>query len=232
MGRHLGVGAVDRRLVEAGFGDARAQIVGHHHRRDAADERKGARVRADPVGQALRPGGLGIGVARRAEHGDEQLRRHRFAGQSVDHRQRRAGVIDEHALAGDVALPHGRRQPRLPGAIELTVAANAVTVGVDGAMLLPQQLQRHPRPAQLAVNRRPVRLRPPILGRDRRRREEPALQRFVRQAVRQRPGEAGTPRPPDALPGGRRAHPEAGGDLAFGHAGGGQPQHVADLAHG
>ena len=57
--------------------------------------------------------------------------------------QRRAGVIDEHPLAGDMALPHGRRQPPLPGAIELAVTAIAVAVGVDGAMLLPQQLQRH-----------------------------------------------------------------------------------------
>ena len=231
MGRHLGVGSIDLRLVEAGLGDARAQIVGHHHRRDAADERKGARVRADPVGQALRPGGLGIGVIRRAEHGDEQLRRPRLAGRSVDHRERRAGVIDEQALAGDVVLPHGRRQPRLPGAVELAETAIAVAVGVDGAMLLPQQLQRHPWPAQLAVDCRPVRPRSTILGR-RGRRIEPALQLFVRQPFRQRPGQAGTPRPPDAFPGGRRAHPEAGGDLAFGHAGGGQPQHVADFAHG
>ena len=48
----------------------------------------------------------------------------------------------------------------------------------------------------------------------------------------QRPAHAGAPRPLEALPGGRRAHPEAGGDLAFGHAGGRQPQHVANLAHG
>jgi hypothetical protein len=31
-------------------------------------------------------------------------------------------------------------------------------------MLFPQQLQRHPRPAQLTVDCRPVRLRPTILG--------------------------------------------------------------------
>ena len=80
-----------------------------------------------------------------------------------------------------MALAHGRRQPRLPGAIELAVTAIAVAVGVDSAMLLPQQLQRHPWPAQLAVNGRPVRLRPAILGRDRRWRVEPALQRFVGQ---------------------------------------------------
>ena len=36
------------------------------------------------------------------------------AGQPVDHRQRRAGVIDKHAFAGDMALAHGRYQPRLP----------------------------------------------------------------------------------------------------------------------
>jgi hypothetical protein len=57
VGSHLGVGAVDRRLVEAGLGDAGAQIVGHHRRRSPADEGPGARMPADPVGQALHPGG-------------------------------------------------------------------------------------------------------------------------------------------------------------------------------
>ena len=41
-----------------------------------------------------------------------------------------------------MALPHGRRQPPLPGAIELAVTAIAVAVGVDAAMLLPRQQQR------------------------------------------------------------------------------------------
>ena len=58
VGRHLGVGAIDRWLVEAGFGDARAEIVGHHNGRSPSNEGKGARVRADPVGQALRPAAL------------------------------------------------------------------------------------------------------------------------------------------------------------------------------
>src|SRR4051794_2187251 len=89
-----------------------------------------------------------------------------------------------------------------PGAVELAIAAVAVAVRVDGAMLLPQQLQRHPRPAQLTMGRRPVRLRPTISGGDRRRRVELELQRLVRQAFRKRPAEAGTPRPPDAIPGG------------------------------
>ena len=176
--------------------------------------------------------GLGIGVARRPERGDEQLRRHHLAGRCVDHLERRAGVVDEHALAGDVALPHGRRQPCLPGAVELAEAAVAVAVGVDGAMLLPQQLQRHPWPAQLAVDRRPVWLRPTILGRPRGRRVEPDLQRLVRQAFRQRPAQARRAAPAGCNPRRPSRSPQAGGDLAFGHAGGRQPQHVADLAHG
>jgi hypothetical protein len=42
-------------------------------------ESKGARMRVDPVRQPLRPRCRGIGVARRAESGDEQLRRHHLA---------------------------------------------------------------------------------------------------------------------------------------------------------
>ena len=89
-----------------------------------------------------------------------------------------------------MVLPHRRRQPRLPGAIELTEAAVTIAIRANGTMLLPQQLQRHPWSAQLAVHRRPVRLRPAILGRHRWRRVEPELQRLVGQAFRQRPGQA------------------------------------------
>ena len=106
----------------------------------------------------------------------------------------------------------------------------AVTVGVDGAISSATAVASPPAGAAATVNRRPVRLRPTILGRPRGRWVEPDLQRFVRQAFRQRPAQARAPRPPDAFPSGRRAHPEAGGNLAFGHAGGRQPQHVADLA--
>ena len=116
-------------------------------------------------------------------------------------------------------------------AVEFAKTAIAVAVGVDGAMLLPQQLQRHPWPPQLTVDCRPIRPWPTILGR-RGLRIKPALQLFIAQLIRQRPGQAGTQRPPDAFPGGRRAYAEAGGDLAFGHAGGGQPQHVTDSTHG
>ena len=53
--RHLGVGPVDRGLVEAGLGDAGLQVVGHDLRRHAAEPGQRPAVRADPVRQALRP---------------------------------------------------------------------------------------------------------------------------------------------------------------------------------
>jgi hypothetical protein len=113
---------------------------------------------------ALRPRRLGIGVVRRPERSDEQLRRDHLAGRSVDHLERRAGVIDEQALAGNVALPATAAPPRRGRARS---SGYTVAVGVDSAMLFPQQLQRHPWPTQLPVDRRPVWLRPTILGRHR-----------------------------------------------------------------
>ena len=129
-----------------------------------------------------------------------------------------------------MSLPHGRRQARLKSAVELAKPAIAVAVGVRRAMLLPQQLQRHPRPPQFAMDRSPVRPRPRFLGRDRgRRMSRPSSASSVTPSW-QRPAHARAPRPPDAVPGRRRAHPEAGGNLAFGQAGGRQPQHVARCA--
>ena len=59
-------------------------------------------------------------------------------------------------------------------------------VRMCGAMLLPEQLQRHALPPELAMDRWPVRLWPPRLdlGQRRRRREQPHLQRLVAQVVR------------------------------------------------
>ena len=75
VGRHFGVGPIDRGFIQARFGDTRAEIIAHHRRRNATHECKGTRVRADPIAKALRPGSFGISEARGAEHGDEQLRR-------------------------------------------------------------------------------------------------------------------------------------------------------------
>src|SRR5450631_3116603 len=71
-----------------------------------------------------------------------------------------------------------------------------------GAVLLPEQLQRHALPPELAVDRWPVRLWPPRLdlGQRRRRREQLHLQRLVAQVVRQRPRQASPPCPADEVP--------------------------------
>ena len=49
--RQIRISTIDRGLVEAGFCDASLDIVTHNDRRDAAKEGKGARMRADPIGQ-------------------------------------------------------------------------------------------------------------------------------------------------------------------------------------
>lgn len=52
--RHLSIGSIDGGLVEAGFGDAGLQIVGNHHRRNAAGKSESPCVRAYPARQRLR----------------------------------------------------------------------------------------------------------------------------------------------------------------------------------
>src|SRR5215831_302674 len=56
MVRHLLIRTIDVRLVEAGFDDARFQIVADDHRRHTTKVAEGARMRADPIGERLRPG--------------------------------------------------------------------------------------------------------------------------------------------------------------------------------
>ena len=74
MGRHLGVGAIDLRLVEAGLDHGDLGVVRHQQLRHAADRLEGAGVGADPVGERLGPARLGIGEVGGAQDGDENLR--------------------------------------------------------------------------------------------------------------------------------------------------------------
>nr|WP_198034100.1 hypothetical protein [Acidihalobacter ferrooxydans] len=102
-------------------------------------------MRADPVGQRLGPGGLGIGVAGGAEHADEHLRLAHLTGVAVDDRHGRARVVDEGLLAGPVHLAHAALLAGAPLAIvvtELGVAVGLLAVAAD--ILGPQQLLRSP----------------------------------------------------------------------------------------
>ena len=82
MRRHLRIGSVDLRLVQAGFDDRDLGVVGNEQTRHTANRRKGTGMGADPIRQPLGPGRLGVGEVRRAQHGDEDLRLAYFAGQS------------------------------------------------------------------------------------------------------------------------------------------------------
>ena len=157
MGRQIEIGPVETRLVPVGAGDADLWVVGYQLRRCATHEGERPDVRANPVGQRLRPARLGIGVAGGAHHRDEDLRCSDLAAAPVAQLDSLPGIVDEHAFAGRVRLPHRRRQPALPAAIELTPAAVAVAVGRSLPVFLPQQHQRDPRTAQLAMDVGPVR---------------------------------------------------------------------------
>jgi hypothetical protein len=77
--RHLGIGSVDLRLVQARLDDGDLGVIGNDEARHAADGGKGARVGTDPIPECLRPGRLDVGEARRAHHCDEDLRLSHFA---------------------------------------------------------------------------------------------------------------------------------------------------------
>jgi hypothetical protein len=53
MRRHVGVGAVDRRFVEAGLGDPGLEVVADDLPRHAADGAQGVDMGSNPVGQRL-----------------------------------------------------------------------------------------------------------------------------------------------------------------------------------
>ena len=189
MRRHVEVGPVQPRLVPVGTIDADLRVVRDQLRRHAAHEGECPRMGPDPVGQRLGPGRLGVGVAGGAHGGDEDLRLAHLPGPPVDDLDRLAGIVDEQPLAGRVRLAHGRRQPALPGPVELAPAAVGIAVRFSGAVLLPQQHERHAGPAQLAVDMGPVRLRlPPEALLAARAGIEHRLQHALAQRLRQRPG--------------------------------------------
>jgi len=77
---------------------------------------------------------------------------------SVDCSLSAAGVVDEHALAGDVRLAYRWRDPLLPGPMEVAKARIRVpAAGMLLAILLPEQLQGDARTLQFTMDLRPIR---------------------------------------------------------------------------
>src|SRR6516165_2545280 len=95
MAGEIGIGPVDHRLVKAGPGDTGLQIVAYRLPGHAAEIGKGPNVPGDPVRQALAEAGLGVGVVRGAEHGDEDLHAPHLAGKpaGVELREYRAWTV-------------------------------------------------------------------------------------------------------------------------------------------
>ena len=154
---HRGVGAVQLGVVERGLVDAALEIVRHQKTWRGPIEPKHADVRANPVRQGLRPGCLGIGQVRCAQHGDENLRHAHFTGERVDDRHPLAGIVDERFVSGDVGLAHRRRQAALKRPVQLTEAAVTVCLWMNRGVLFPQDQQADPRPLHLAHQQSPVR---------------------------------------------------------------------------
>src|SRR5690349_5243119 len=90
-------------LLAAGTSDAGLQVVRDQDFRRAPDELEGAQG-ADPIGEALRPGGLGVGVTAGPEDRDEDGGGAHFAGGRVVNRDRVAGVVHEEFLAGSMLV--------------------------------------------------------------------------------------------------------------------------------
>ena len=158
MGQHLVVGSIEQRFVATRFTDAAAQVVRNHQGGHAAKETEGAGVGANPVGQALSQGGLGVGVVGSAQDGHEDLRLAQLTGSAVNDRDGWSGVIDKQLFAGAMRLPHHQFEMRLPLLVMKTELGIAVTViRVRGPILFPEQQAGHPFFFQLGVDGRKVR---------------------------------------------------------------------------
>src|ERR1017187_7244761 len=113
-----------------------------------------------PAPQILSRRSFGKRIAAGAQHGNEHGSRMDFAGRGIVYRNRRAGVIDEHLLAGAVCLPQYQIELLQPTPVQIAEPAVTIAVPVALAPFLPDQLQRQILVGlKLMVDNGPVRLR-------------------------------------------------------------------------
>ena len=139
MGSHLGIGAIDSRIVAIGVGHGSLEIIADHELRHAAEIPEQTCVHANPVGKALARAGFGVCIVRGPHRRDEQLHGVGFAGDRIENVDGVAGEIDEDLLPTDVGLAHARARTLLPGLKGRAKPGIAKAVGIGGAILLPQQ---------------------------------------------------------------------------------------------
>ena len=190
---------MQRRLIEAGLGDRALRIVRHDDLRDAAKGGQRISLGAHPVGRGLAPGRLHISKRRCAKAGHKNLRLVGLASARIDHdRDRCAGKVDEHFLAGLVGLAHRWRQFLGEGAEQVAKSRIAITVRIGFVIFLPDQRLGHVRSLQILMDRRPIRLglaAHPAHGAFARLNEQPRRQGLIGQRFVQRPFKAGRRRP-------------------------------------
>ena len=204
------------RLVAAGALDRALEIVGDEQSSHTPHEFEAADVRGDPVRQLLAPGRLGVGIRRRAQHGDEDLGAADLAAAGVDDRHRVAGVVDEQLVAGAVDLAHRALQALREAVIEQAELAVAIRLaGMGLGVLFPQQLQGDALALEFLVQVGKVR-RGMTLHRRRRVREQQRLEPRLVHVRRQRPAETGIAGALHVL-----------GHRSLGHLGGGGDAFVA-----
>ena len=208
----IAVTGVDIRLVAMRLGHATAQIVGHQDLCGAAEKSKTAGVRAQPVGQFLRPGGFGEGVAGGAQHGDEDLCLANFAGLPVDDWHRLAGIVDEQLFTCTMFLAHDHVDLGGPEPVVLAEPAVLEALRMGESIFLPKQGQGYAGAAQLCVDMSPVRHRTLIAGDVGWWRKKTLLQ--LRLARRTRPSQPAGSKAIEVLTDSCATHLQADSDLA------------------
>ncbi|OSN64552.1 hypothetical protein BV351_05600 [Pseudomonas syringae pv. actinidiae] len=169
-------------------------------------------MRAQPVGQFLRPGGLGKGVAGGTEDGDEDLSLTDLARAPVDDWGGLTGVIDEELFAGTVFLAHDHIDLGGPEAVVLAEPAVLEALRVSESIFLPEQGQSDAGTAQLGMDMSPVRHRTLITGHIGRRRKKMPLQLGVGQ--HRRPGQAAGSKAIEVFTDAGSTYLQAGSNLA------------------
>jgi hypothetical protein len=205
----LQVGAIDDGLVAAGGRDAAAEVIGHDDRGRPAEELDHPHVGADPRGQVLRGTRLGVHVAARPQHADEQLDRDQRARGGVDDHRPLAGEVHEGLLAGAMDLAHRGRQRVRPLVVVPTELAVAIPVGMLLEVLEVEPLQGHPGPLELLVDPGHIGQRPGHPDDVAHPLEEPGFKLGVVPLGRQRPPQVCLPSPAAVLR--HRAQPHAVG---------------------
>ena len=134
--------SIERRFITVGDGNQGARIIRNNQSGRTADKRQGAADAGEPVVLRLSRRRTGEGVARCAEHGDEDAGRADLAATRVDDRHRRPGIVREQLLAGTVNLAHRSLQLASPGFVAGAEGGVLITAPADRLqILLPKQGQ-------------------------------------------------------------------------------------------